>query len=142
MTRTGTPQSRGIRNNNPGNIVRTAEKWQGMAPDQSSDGRFVVFVDVVWGLRALVKVLRSYRRRGLVTVRQMIGAYAPPAENNTGVYIDHVARCLRIGPDDPVRLDDPDVLHRLMRAITLKENGSDPYEDAIYAEAIRRAGDA
>lgn len=131
---------RGIRNHNPGNIVRTAERWQGMAPDQSGDGRFVVFLDPIWGLRALVKVLRSYQRRGLTSVRQMIGAYAPPVENDTGAYVRHVARSLGLGPDDPVPLDNPEVLHRLMRAITLKENGTDPYPDETYLEAIRRAG--
>ena len=45
---------RGIRNHNPGNIDKGAD-WEGLADDQSSDSRFCVFKDPVWGIRAMAR---------------------------------------------------------------------------------------
>ena len=68
-----TTPPRGIRNRNPGNIDRGRDRWQGMADDQSPDPRFVVFTEAEWGIRAIVRVLRSYRdRHGLETVRAIV----------------------------------------------------------------------
>jgi hypothetical protein len=87
-----TDQPRGIRNNNPGNIDRNTTKWQGMADDQSSDPRFVVFKTPQAGIRALAKILLTYQNHdGLKTVRGIIGRWAPAVENNTSAYVAAVA---------------------------------------------------
>lgn len=131
---------RGIRNNNPGNIDRTAEKWQGMAADQSSDSRFVVFSAPVWGLRALAKVLLSYQRKhGLRTPAAIIGRWAPPVENDTGAYARQVAKALGVGVGDQINLQQPETLQRLLPAIVQHENGQQPYPAALIAEAVRLA---
>lgn len=131
---------RGIRNNNPGNIDRTAEKWQGMAADQSSDSRFVVFSAPVWGLRALAKVLLSYQRKhGLRTPAAIIGRWAPPVENDTGAYARQVAKALGVGVGDQIDLQQPDTLQRILPAIVQHENGQQPYPAALIAEAVRLA---
>ena len=53
---------RGIRNNNPGNIRLGAQRWQGqVADDEQGDQSFVQFVNPIAGLRALVRVLDTYR---------------------------------------------------------------------------------
>jgi hypothetical protein len=131
---------RGIRNNNPGNIDRTAEKWQGMAADQSSDSRFVVFSAPVWGLRALAKVLLSYQRKhGLRTPAAIIGRWAPPVENDTGAYARQVAKALGAGVGDQIDLQQPDTLQRILPAIVQHENGQQPYPAALIAEAVRLA---
>lgn len=131
---------RGIRNNNPGNIDRTAEKWQGMAADQSSDSRFVVFSAPVWGLRALAKVLLSYQRKhGLRTPAAIIGRWAPPVENDTGAYARQVAKALGVGVDDQIDLQRPEMLQRILPAIVQHENGQQPYPAALIAEAVRLA---
>lgn len=127
--------ARGIRNNNPGNIVRTGERWQGMASDQSSDSRFVVFDSPVWGLRALARVMRSYYSQGRTTVAAIIGRWAPPNENNTQAYIAQVAASLGVSPMTPLVLTD-DVLSRIMEAIVKHENGSQPYSPELFAQAI------
>lgn len=131
---------RGIRNNNPGNIDRTAEKWQGMAADQSSDSRFVVFSAPVWGLRALAKVLLSYQRKhGLRTPAAIIGRWAPPVENDTGAYARQVAKALGVGVGDQINLQQPETLQRILPAIVQHENGQQPYPAALIAEAVRLA---
>ena len=47
-----TKQPRGIRNNNPGNIRRNGDPWQGLAKDQT-DREFFTFQSAVYGIRAL-----------------------------------------------------------------------------------------
>lgn len=127
---------RGLRNNNPGNIVRTGTAWQGMAPDQSTDSRFVVFTSPVWGLRALARVLRSYNKLGLLTVRDIINRWAPPVENDTSAYIAAVARNVGVSPTQPLVMTD-DVLSRIMEAIVQHENGQQPYSPELFAQAIQ-----
>lgn len=126
--------SRGIRNNNPGNIDRKAGvTWRGMSADQSSDPRFVVFDAPEFGIRAIARVLRSYAKRGLVTVEQIINTWAPPVENDTRSYINAVAAGLGIRPDDPVGAGS---MPALIAAIIQHENGSQPYELAVIARGI------
>ncbi len=137
---------RGIRNHNPGNIDRGRDRWQGMADDQSGDPRFIVFEAPEWGIRAIVRVLRSYRdRHGLRTPSGIISRWAPPHENPTHIYIKFVADRLGIGGDDEVDIDDYETLKTLICAIIRKECGKGPlpggdwYDDAVIAEGIRRA---
>lgn len=119
---------RGIRNHNPGNIDRTADKWQGMAADQSSDSRFVVFVAPHWGIRALAKVLLSYQRKhGINTVRGIINRWAPPVENNTDAYVSQVAKACGVEPDDTIDIENKAVLRALVSSIIKHENGQQPY---------------
>lgn len=124
---------RGLRNNNPGNIVRTADVWRGMSADQSNDSRFVVFDAPVWGLRAMARLLRKYLESGATTVREIIARWAPSTENDTSAYIDAVAGALGLGPDDAVTLAQ---LPDLMAAIVRHENGVQPYAVAMFDDAI------
>jgi hypothetical protein len=125
---------RGIRNNNPGNIERTATRWKGMLEDQSGDPRFIVFADPVWGLRALARVLRTYMSNGFNTPRMIVNRWAPPAENDTGAYVNAVAARAGLSPDQMV---DEFNLPQLIDAIVQHENGRQPYSLALIDEAIR-----
>lgn len=127
---------RGLRNNNPGNIERTRDQWKGMSADQSSDPRFVVFDAPVWGLRALARVLRKYNAAGLLSVQAMISKWAPSTENNTSAYANAVARELGVSPTQQLVMTD-DVLARLMAAIVRHENGQQPYDSGLFAQAIQ-----
>lgn len=131
---------RGIRNNNPGNIRRSADPWQGLAKDQNDDA-FFQFAEPKWGIRALARVLISYQdRHGLRTVRAIISRWAPPVENKTSSYIDHVARRLNVGADDPLDVHDYRVLRGLVEAIISHENGLQPYTDAQIDAGLVLAG--
>lgn len=125
---------RGIRNNNPGNIDRKpGVKWQGMAPDQSSDPRFIVFSAPEWGIRAIARVLHNYRKRGNVTIAQIISTWAPPVENNTTAYIASVAGEVGIPPDVAINEDH---VPALIAAIIRHENGQQPYSIEVIAKGI------
>lgn len=114
--------TRSERNNNPGNIRLTGDRWRGQVLPPPDRG-FVTFKSPEWGYRALFVVLEGYMiRHGLVTIRSIIGRYAPPSENATAAYIRSVCRATGWGPDDPL---DPcgRVMQDLARAITLQESG-------------------
>jgi hypothetical protein len=100
-------QPRGIRNNNPGNIRHSADKWQGAAPEaKQTDGAFVVFTAPELGIRALVRLLLTYERRGYKSIRSILSRYAPPMENNTVRYVEHVAEQMAVDPDQELVIDD------------------------------------
>lgn len=129
--------SRGLRNNNPGNIERNNTAWQGMSEDQT-DERFITFDSPEYGIRAMARVLKNYgRRHGLRTIEQIIGRWAPASENQTNSYIQHVSQELSIPPATPLNLDDDALLGRLIRAIIEHENGTSPYDDETIARGVQ-----
>ncbi len=130
---------RGIRNNNPGNIRLTSDQWQGLQ-DAQNDPDFFQFVHPRYGFRAMARILRNYQRRGLTTLREMIGTYAPKSENDTNAYVRFVANELNINPDAELSLDV--YLFPLIKAITQFENGrrfADFYGDNTIKEGIALA---
>ncbi len=84
-------QSRGLRNNNPGNIEINSDKFQGeIIPSQ--DKRFKQFTTMAYGYRAMFAILGTYLKRGNNTIEKIIKAWAPPIENNTEGYIASVEK--------------------------------------------------
>lgn len=68
---------RGIRNMNPGNI-RLGESWLGLRMKQT-DPDFCQFTSMIYGCRALLKLLRTYvEKRGCTTIRKVVERWAPP----------------------------------------------------------------
>lgn len=119
-------KTRGIRNNNPGNI-RHGAQWQGMARIQA-DNEFVQFIDPIYGIRALNRVLRTYATSyGLNSVRAIINRWAPPNENDTDSYVLAVAQRLGVQPDQDINVQG--YAPQLTRAIIKHENGVQPYSD-------------
>lgn len=109
---------RGIRNNNPGNIVYG--KFAQSMGATGSDGRFAVFQSMEDGIKAAIKLLEGYVAKGADTVRKIISKWAPANENNTAAYIDAVAKKLGISAD--ARLSG-DQLGGVANAIFQHENG-------------------
>ena len=93
-------ESRGIRNNNPLNIRRSKDKWQGLSTLQE-DSSFFKFESMEWGWRAAFVILcrTYYGKYGLKTIRDIVSRCAPAKENNTEAYIRHVSDYTGIGPD-------------------------------------------
>jgi len=129
--------SRGLRNNNPGNL-RVGDDWKGEL-GADPDG-FIIFSDVSWGLRALARDLFTKYGRGLNTVREIITAYAPPSENDTAAYVNFVCDLVGVVPDQ--MLSYPYDLPRMMKAIIMRENGRDGgvISGADILEGISLAG--
>ncbi|WP_343711922.1 structural protein [Inquilinus sp.] len=145
--------TRGERNNNPGNIERSAaNKWQGRLSDadyrqtaeaRQNGGRFDVFYQVEFGIRALAVLLVAYQdRHGLRTLRGIIGRWAPSAEtsNDTSAYVDHVAELTGFGPDTLLDLHSYAHLAPVVKAIITHENGRCVYGQAQIDDGLVRAG--
>lgn len=148
--------TRGVRNNNPGNIRRVpGVTWQGQAKDQTADTSFVVFVSAEMGVRALIRTLLTYNKaHKLKSVRAIIGRWAPPRgfangrsyTQNTAAYIDAVAGALSralgrtINADEALDLDRAAVMRPLVEAIIAHENNGYRYPASIIDEGLRLAG--
>lgn len=129
--------TRGLRNNNPGNIRADGTQWQGMAPTQT-DSDFVQFVSAEYGIRALARTLSTYfDNYGLNTVAGIINRWAPPSENDTASYVEDVASQMNVDPNAPLDLTTD--LPALVRAIIRHENGVQPYSDQTIANGIAMA---
>lgn len=122
---------RGIRNNNPLNI-ELGDPWKGLSKEQK-DGRFAQFIDARYGFRAAARILQSYRRRGVVTVQQIIATWAPSFENDVRAYVDHVVKRSGLAP---MQIVEREHYPRLLEAMTMHENGMQPYTLAYIREGV------
>ena len=114
---------RGLRNNNPGNIRITKDKWQGLRPVQE-DKEFFQFTEMKWGYRALIRTLQNYRRRnGCQTIADFIRRWAPSTENNTGGYISRVCREMQVPTTYVPDVEDKTTMCAFAAAISQVENG-------------------
>lgn len=129
-----TSGSRGIRNNNPGNIRKSATRWAGAVPDAlQKDASFVIFSAPEYGIRAMAKVLNSYLARGVDTVEKIISTWAPATENDTAHYIAAVSQSMNVAAN--ARLAQMDFA-KLIPAIIQHENGSQPYSLSLIQKGI------
>lgn len=133
--------SRGLRNNNPGNIRPVR--------NQPNDGAFTIYRTPEEGWGALGRQLKGYANAGLDNVASIISKYAPPSDNNpTGAYIQSVTANMskRLGSDvgalTRLDLSDPRVLKALMQSITEHENfrgASQYFEGASFDKEVLAA---
>ena len=120
---------RGIRNNNPLNIRRTAkDQWKGLRAQQT-DASFCQFERLEYGWRAAFYLLTRtyYHKYRLYTIRMIISRWAPPRENLTETYIQNVSRLTGILPDEPIGIpsDQPQRWMAVGMAMAIQENGTD-----------------
>lgn len=146
-----TDKTRGVRNNNPGNIERVkGVRWQGelpLATQTKRDKRFVVFEGPQWGIRAICRVLITYQDKRdaadgskIDSVSDIINRWAPPVENNTGAYARAVAGKMGVGINDYIDVYDWDVMRALVVAIIAHECGGHRYPDADIDGGLIKAG--
>lgn len=115
--------SRGLRNNNPGNIRRSRVRYQGEVRP-SRDPEFKEFETMAYGYRAMFRLLDTYSSRyGLRTIRSMLNRYAPPEENLTDSYIRFVANYSGIMPDEEVDTRSKCDMIPIVAAMSKIENG-------------------
>ena len=93
------------RNCNPLNI-RFSKDTNWMGSKLKSSKGFVVFGAFSFGYRAAVMILRSYAKRGLKTVPQIIETWAPRSENNTVAYIKTVLDNLSERQSEPYTVNE------------------------------------
>lgn len=130
--------SRGIRNNNPGNIdYNPGNKWKGLLPpDPLIESRFCRFESPECGIRAIMCLLRTYQRKyHCDSVLALINRYAPDIENNTSSYVKSVCNALSVNSNEKISTDDKNTLIALTKAIIQHENGSQPYDNETFEKA-------
>ena len=96
-------QARGLRNNNPLNIVKSPNFcWLGEVKD-GSDPTFVKFETMAQGCRAALKLLRRYYdTHKRTTISRIIRRWAPETENQVEAYIKTVSKLTGIAPTTPL----------------------------------------
>lgn len=118
---------RGIRNNNPLNIVK-GNSWKGERAHQT-DKRFEEFESIEMGLRAGFIILRNYiegtktRPTKFNTIRKIVSRWAPPSENCTQRYIDNVCKWSGLLPDEVVLFRERKKMVAIVQAMAKMECG-------------------
>jgi hypothetical protein len=126
---------RGIRNHNPGNIRGASYTWKGEVGRDNLG--FVQFSTPVWGIRALYRILLTYRNKyGISNVYDIIHRWAPPSENDTMAYVNHAAKALGVDMHTPLSTDQ---YQALIKVIIKHENGQQPYSDGVINEGMAAA---
>lgn len=131
----GTTYTRGIRNNNPGNLRYTAIPWQGKlsyAANKDWSGtptnivkEFEQFSNMAYGVRAMAIDITGDVAESNYSLAQLIYEYAPPSENNTALYIQQVKQNAGIADANaPLKFTFLS-LSEVIRAMIIMENGAD-----------------
>jgi len=126
---------RGIRNNNPGNLIYTKIKWNGkLSKEQNKDRRFEMFIAPVYGVRAMIKDLKHDIEKGKNTVPLLIQEYAPKFENNTAAYINKVCKDLKVSSQAKLK-PTKNTLKLLVLSISRMENGGNYVSSELFEQA-------
>lgn len=121
--------TRAIRNNNPLNIeYRPKNKWLGLK-ETRTDSRFCEFVNIKYGFRAALIILRKYLApipsgHGCRNLSQVIQMWAPPAENNVAKYIEFVERRSGVPRTEPLKFADREKIVSIVQAMACYESGT------------------
>lgn len=116
--------SRGLRNNNPGNIRQNSDNFLGEIKP-STDPAFKQFESIEYGYRAIFVTLNTYQKKyGLSTIRTMISRWAPPKDHNdTEAYIRAVSAESGVPENSRITSTNKDVMVPIVAAMSRVENG-------------------
>lgn len=114
--------SRGLRNNNPGNIRLSSTRYLGEV--DSTDSAFKQFKAVEYGYRAMFVLLYTYQKKHkLDTIADMISRYAPAIENHTEKYIQAVSEWSGVPATSRITSTNGDIMVPIVAAMSRVENG-------------------
>ena len=125
--------TRGFRNNNPGNI-QIGQKWDGLYEIQL-DSRFCTFKNVEHGIRAIGKILDTYKNKYHITsVRDILTRWAPNSENNTEKYIQFATKYIN---NKCKKCSTIDRKAYIIEAIIKYENGYQPFSHKFIKKNLK-----
>ncbi len=124
-------KSRGLRNNNPLNIRKNTEQFQGEI--NGKDKSFKTFSSLPYGYRAGFVILGTYLSQGLNTVEKIIAHWAPTTENDTESYIAHVERWSGVSRNKELTARDGSEYMLIVAAMSFVENGQNADISAVQA---------
>lgn len=123
--KTYNPNRRGLRNNNPGNLIAAPNS---VGYDYGNNHRYVKFASSRDGNAALSRQIMLDAERGLNTLDSLLRKYAPASVgNNTQGYIDRVSKGTGFNPYEQLDMHDPRVLEKIIPYIIKVENSEQPY---------------
>jgi hypothetical protein len=75
--------SRGLQNNNPGNVRLSSDRWMGQVTEnEQTDTDFVQFIDLPFGIRAMMTVIMNYViTAGVTTLYTLVEKYDYPGRD-------------------------------------------------------------
>ncbi|MFH1121791.1 MAG: structural protein P5 [Bacteroidota bacterium] len=114
--------SRGLRNNNPGNIRKGGDTFQG-EKTPSRDLEFKEFYSIDYGYRAIFVTLATYITKGFDTVEKIINRWAPATENDTKTYINTVVRLSGVSAKAKITTQSGEVIKKIVAGMSFVENG-------------------
>ena len=120
--------SRGDRNCNPLNLIKSNNDWIGKV--ESDDSRFEKFLTHYLGYRAAYICLKKHYSSGCNTLSSLIAKWAPETENKTSEYIHFVSKFSGIYPSEIFGWNYNNVLN-IMKSMSIYENGYCPNENAL-----------
>ncbi|WP_426575317.1 hypothetical protein ACP179_00175 (plasmid) [Xenorhabdus stockiae] len=144
-------QNRNFRNNNFGNLVYVGQKGARLE-DANAKGeqRFAKFDTPEEGMRALANQITSYANgtskaagyQKLNTVESIITKYAPKNENHTEGYIANLSKSLGVNANQQLDLSNPEIMTKMIRAISTIEGGNPQVTDDFIRHAIGTRSDS
>jgi hypothetical protein len=134
---------RGVRNNNPGNLIQSNAPWDGKVPNPT-DSQFEQFSSPQAGIQATAQNALRLQANGAKSVFDLINKWAPPnAKGNTPMttlaYINDVAAKMGVDPEQPINLSDPQTLAKFTNAVIAHENNGFAYSPGTVAQAVAGA---
>jgi len=135
-----------LERNNPTNIrFNRSNQWKGKMGDDGSG--FETFEDNTQAFRATAIILKTYNKsyfKMKMTVPQMLSRWAPPSENDTQSYIDHVLDTTGLDKDDVIDTSDEEMMLNIIKVMTKHEIGANNYNsynewDSEILDGIRMA---
>ena len=126
------------RHNNPGNLIFAGQR--GATVGETVAGHtFAKFQSTEEGIAALYRQLQLYQRRGIDTLTEIMGVYAPEGANNTGAYIKALAKTTGLDPNQQLNFGDPATAAAMIRGISQHESGKSYLNDQQILSGINMA---
>lgn len=126
------------RHNNPGNLVFAGQR--GATVGETVAGHtFAKFQSAEEGVAALYRQLQLYQKRGIDTLTEIMGVYAPEGANNTGAYINALSKTTGLDPNQQLNFGDPATAAAMIRGISQHEAGKSYLNDQQILSGINMA---
>lgn len=126
------------RHNNPGNLVFAGQR--GATVGETVAGHtFARFQSTEEGVAALYRQLQLYQKRGIDTLTEIMGVYAPEGSNDTSAYIKALSKTTGLDPNQQLNFGDPPTAAAMIRGISQHEAGRSYLNDQQILSGISMA---
>lgn len=128
-------QTRGVRNNNPGNLRPKSWNWKAWPGAIGTDEQgHLIFSNHTDGIRAIVINLKLYKKKhDIQTIDGIINRWVDELPlKDRQQYVNFVSQQLKVSRHAILNLNDAMTLKLLTKAIVTYENGFNPYTERVY----------